>query len=581
MPRTLKYFMWGYQPHFRLELRLRAEDVLGVLGVDLQPETLLIGVRVPEATNGHDVCFEPEEDWAESDLRPCFELAQTTYDSHPGHDMMYGDAPRMRDKPENIRRDSVRSAVEKVVSPLVARQGRIAFFGYAVRVDSYHVVPVLLLDAQTFSTLPLLPTPVTFDRWTSSESFQHSLISHLLDEASEILGTKEPGRFSGAFDREVSTLQRAAAQSFCMAIGLAVGDVFLREVFHAANNISGAKYEGGSAHGTIVFLPPSDPEIEYKIHLKRPVSLTQTKLARKVIEMSGPDLVCVCTSSSGVAGLANPPPPGGRPFFRVVITGHHEWYLAFGETVLMTTSYGVPTVPRLRLTKEQFASTARRVLPGLDESKADALWGAVEAAMKQKHGTMLVVSEAADEEAQRLGSQCLPIEAIQLDAGVISTASGIDGALLVDPDARCHALGVILDGMACDDGDPARGARYNSAHRYVASSPHRCLCVVVSEDGYIDMIPHLRPQISRALVAGKVEKLRSLNKDSYHQTRNWLDEHRFYLTADQCDVVNAELARIDAEPREVGEIKIVNPPFQPDPDMGEDYYLVGEEEAAG
>ena len=47
---------------------------------------------------------------------------------------------------------------------------------------------------------------------------------------------------------------------------------------------------------------------------------------------------------------------------------------------------------------------------------------------------------------------------------------------------------MILDGRASGRGDSARGARYNSALRYVESSDHPCLAVVVSEDGLVDVI---------------------------------------------------------------------------------------------
>jgi hypothetical protein len=37
-------------------------------------------------------------------------------------------------------------------------------------------------------------------------------------------------------------------------------------------------------------------------------------------------------------------------------------------------------------------------------------------------------------------------------------------------------------------GDPSRGARYNSAVRYVESCKTPCMIIVVSEDGIIDLL---------------------------------------------------------------------------------------------
>ena len=66
--------------------------------------------------------------------------------------------------------------------------------------------------------------------------------------------------------------------------------------------------------------------------------------------------------------------------------------------------------------------------------------------------------------------------------------TAIDGAVLLGPDGVCHAIGVILDGLAGDRGDPERGARFNSAVRYVDSRQEVCLAIVVSEDKTLDVI---------------------------------------------------------------------------------------------
>jgi hypothetical protein len=63
------------------------------------------------------------------------------------------------------------------------------------------------------------------------------------------------------------------------------------------------------------------------------------------------------------------------------------------------------------------------------------------------------------------------------------------------------------------------------------------------------------------------------NNENYHKTINWLDDHRFYLTTDQCNAVNKEFARIRSAPMEVGEIRLEIQPFAPHPAMNDNYYL--------
>ena len=99
------------------------------------------------------------------------------------------------------------------------------------------------------------------------------------------------------------------------------------------------------------------------------------------------------------------------------------------------------------------------------------------------------------------------------------------------------------------------------------------MCLVVSEDGYIDLVPHLRPQLKKSDIDEHVALLKSQTQEDFHKTRNWLDEHRFYLTAEQCGEVNRELKRIDEELQKTGELRPMLPPFVPDPEMNESYYL--------
>ena len=93
--------------------------------------------------------------------------------------------------------------------------------------------------------------------------------------------------------------------------------------------------------------------------------------------------------------------------------------------------------------------------------------------------------------------------------------------------------------MATKRGDPSRGARYNSAIRYIATVNSPTMCLVVSEDGYVNMLPTLRPQVRKSEIEKRVAQLKTENTENCHKTRTWLEEHRFYLTAEQCDVVTS------------------------------------------
>ena len=110
-------------------------------------------------------------------------------------------------------------------------------------------------------------------------------------------------------------------------------------------------------------------------------------------------------------------------------------------------------------------------------------------AVKQKHGTMIVFAENAKEEAKRLRESSIPIEPTRVSEKFVNFATKIDGAMMCDEKGVCHSVGIILDGKASDDEDSSRGARYNSAIRYIDQQRRKgkkSFAVVVSEDGYIN-----------------------------------------------------------------------------------------------
>ena len=91
--------------------------------------------------------------------------------------------------------------------------------------------------------------------------------------------------------------------------------------------------------------------------------------------------------------------------------------------------------------------------------------------------------------AERLRTQSTLLEPVLPTPLLTRLVTSIDGALLLDIDGFCHAVGVILDGKSHPDrGTSTRGARFNSAIRYVESSTTPCLAVVVSEDGMVDIV---------------------------------------------------------------------------------------------
>lgn len=118
----------------------------------------------------------------------------------------------------------------------------------------------------------------------------------------------------------------------------------------------------------------------------------------------------------------------------------------------------------------------------------DKLLDIVNHALNQEHGTMVVFSENAKKEAERLKESDIRITPTEVVGELVEAATSIDGAMICDDCGICYAIGAILDGRASKHADSSRGARYNSAIRYIEQQKRRhakTFIVIVSEDKYI------------------------------------------------------------------------------------------------
>jgi len=561
----------------------RAQEVLQVIAPAVEPRAILVGIRTSGNKEGPPVCVDPDEgDWDPTFFSGCAVRAEHIYATHPDQSIICGDAARMHDKPENIRGKSVREAVQEVTGAYDTQHDTSTFCGVPARISGYHVVPILQFNRSRIQDLPQLATPIRYFDRTSSTGLFESTVACLLDESTDALGGKDPGRYlNDTFPADTTALLRDAGGRFCTAIALTSGDMALLDAFNALNIISALPYEGAGAVGELVFAHADSEAVDLRVRFNKPVRIHEHKLARKIIEMSGYGLLCVNHGAEGIIGLGVLHATEADDVIRISFSGHYKWDLYYKNRLLMRTAFGVPSLPSVRLKEEAFRSNAHRIFSGIDGRAERRLWRIVEAAMEQRHGTIIVISEAAEEEAARLKKQSLGISPIELTHDLAHRLSGIDGALLIDPKGICYAIGVILDGMATNDGDLSRGARYNSASRYLSSAKSPTICLVVSEDGYVNLLPRLRPQIHKSEIDYRIVLLKSQDARNYHKTVSWLEEHRFYLTSEQCEVINKELARIGSSPQEVGEIRLETSIFIADPAMNATYYFPESEPGTG
>ena len=577
--KPIRLFMWPYQPHFRLRLEMRMNSVLKELRVpDPGAECLLVGAKIPGRENPNDVCVEPEDGkWPLSFFDGLLDAIEVEVANHPSRNVFYSDEPSMRDKPENIRRDAVRRAVQKALDGYDPDHDVRSFAGGSARVDDYYVVPVLQLPTEVFHRYRPLREPVSDGRVSGHPSLIHAAVWVVLEAALDELARPEPGRFLAGSWRSSQENARRAAEWFMRTPAVAIDDLYSgnRALFERFNLISSMMYEGTKGIGRLLLAKPDGGSVDMFLSFAEPVPFSEPGWSRKVLQVASSDIALVadCEQVFGLGTVAAGVDPWtSQDVFAVEFLDHYHWRLMCGDEVMLVSNYGTPSLPQERFPIHRLRDTYQRLFAEAGEEDVARFLTLFAAAVEQRHGSMLVVARDAELEADRLRGQGTRIEPLRLTPELYRRISRIDGAVMVDPQCICHAIGVILDGQATSDCTPSRGARYNSGVRYVGAAVTSRLAIVVSDDGMVDVIPTLRPRIKRSVIDVAVADLESSTSEDYHSTIRWLDRHRFYLDQGECDRINAALKRIASEPMEAGEIRAQWAGFSPHPDLDESYF---------
>lgn len=268
------------------------------------------------------------------------------------------------------------------------------------------------------------------------------------------------------------------------------------------NKISSLNYEGKAIRGRILFTRKEilnqkggHPNLDILMTFASRTPLSNYRHVRKLLELSKGD-VCLISDSETIYGLGRK--RGNyqldrEDLFEVEFTNYYTWELSHDIQKLMRVSHEHISLPKAKVMYDVFFYKLKQVFKDLDNAKIRSLYLLVMEAIKYNTGTLLVFSTNASSEARRLKNQCFQVEPIGMTNDVIRSVINIDGAILMDLDGVCHGIGAILDGMATPRGDAARGARYNSAIRYVETISKSddlsdCVAVVISDDGFIDII---------------------------------------------------------------------------------------------
>jgi hypothetical protein len=576
---TISQFMWGYQQSFRIVAEATLDRSLEGIGASaLRPRISVIGFK-RDGSGPFPICVEPEA----GRLQP-MHLAQvpsqaaTLIAGDPESDMLHTHPIAHQLHQERLRQRGWRRAIVDAVDRSGIYPRRTHFCSLGVELAGFEVFVLAGVEQDTYNRIPHLEIGVV-DRMRVARSLAEEVIEETLAAAATALHLPDPG--PGGIGRDDVDIIRSSASYFARCCAAKAGNLFA-EIYGPLEAATSQKYEGVGAAGHLILAQPGHSAVTELLRFGRAVSLRRSRAVRKFLEMTDGE-VELLTDGGAIYGLVQYEQSKydlmTEDLFEIRVPAHATWELIHGGTTLMRVSYGKASLPAPLVDRRKYDDTMERVFSRVPELDVDAIWRLVEAAMAASHGTMLVISSAASSEAVRLSGQATCVQPATIDNALMRRISSIDGAVLVDCAGTCHAIGVILDGVATNRGDPARGARYNSAIRYLAGRAGETVIIIVSEDGTVNLVPELRPRIHRSRVDDALTLLQSVSgpdadRETFNRAWEEVEALEFYLDQAQCDEANGLRDVLEEASLAAGHIKIIFDRLAPSAEMNESYFLV-------
>ncbi|WP_090770680.1 diadenylate cyclase [Pedobacter soli] len=575
--------MWGYQRHMNISFQVSAEQVFKKIDWRLDPKVFFLGILVDNRDDRHPICLEPE-DCGFSTFQFSYvkslaaELSSTDQDgsirhSHPLAQDRYEQRIAERGYIDAIKRILKQSDFEDEIDYHVASP---------VYLEGFLIFTVLSLSSLAIKEHYSL-VKNKYDRFPIFRSLTEAVIASFLNACSFEL--KDPNRGFAEVMKRADELLRDAGRQFMYTIATAGGNFDgLHRFYDACNEIASLRYEGAIGLGSILIAPRDHKNIKLTLELDRPIKMTDFRMVRKFLEVSDNSSAIVSDSALiyGLGEIRGKYNPKDENLFTVNFTNHFTWLVLHDNNPLMEVEYRQPKLPSDKIDREKLYSDFRRIFKGISKKQLDDLWEVAMEACGQKHGTMIVISDEAKTEADRLGKQGFSVKPIKLTESMVRKVTSIDGAVLLDRDANCHAIGVILDGLATEKGDPSRGARYNSAIRYYEKfkDAGALAILIVSEDGMINVLPDLIPQIKHSKIEYAIDDFKkileetTLDKKAFNMSMHFFNSIRFYLRQDECDMINDTRKEIEVKfETDLKMAHIVCDDFVPNAKMNDTYYM--------
>ncbi len=574
MSKVINQFMWAFQHHFRMSIEYEIRKTLSHIGLQThdKAKALLIGFATKDDLR-HDICIEPEDGpLVVDDLRQIEKRIAEIIEADPESGAFHTNRRLHEQRRRGLFLRSRAHAIAEAIQKSGKFEGLNFFISNSAPVADYEVHTCVGIPYDALESVPRFNNPKKDDYHGRhiEESFAQAIINTCLRRADGALYFPDPGEGFIVLGDCIDIVRNSAAR-FVDGVTSALAP-HPNDLFRRASEVASLTYERSGAKGHLVITDPDNLANKLKVTFQNSVGLHETRSVRKLLELTD-ETNALLTDGQNIYGLGEC--ISAPDVARIAIEGPAKWLLSINGTVLMKVAYEHATLPKQILDKELFRDVAQRTVGAVE---VEGIWDIFQCALDNGHGTTIVVSEDPVSEIKRLGQEALAIKPEYLDRKDVARLGRIDGAIILGPDGRCYAFGVILDGLANSSGDRARGARFNSSVRYQRTSEIGTMVIVISDDGTVDLIPTLKPRVSRQEVEDAVREFCEYSGIEDNDGVEWARRNRrvkefsFYLDEEQCNRVNEAYEKEKDSRLESGGIMMLREPLKPDPDMDDSYF---------
>lgn len=564
--------IWEKQDIFRSLAQTFAKKIFDKLDKNLNPSVFLIGILDEEKDKWEIKSFNPLNDNYPNKIFKNIKEITKKIENLDERNYGYGFS---RDWYIGIDVDYIyiKEAILNIISKNDAEYGVRTFCSLPTLINNYLVFVILQVDLTAYNSHYMLRKKIK-DNILMSRSLIESTINEYLSLCITVLKEFNPIKNITIFNRNPSDIIRSGGRDF-MDTPIVEVNIEGYDLFEACSVISSLMYEGSPATGKIVISKADHQNIEQLLLFKTPINFHDYRAVRKILEMSSNEN-CLLSDSYEIYGLGkldNKYDENKEDLFIINFPDQFKWELIHADKLLMNVNYGNPRLPKGKIDKKKFLEDICRIFHDVTPEDVELLWKLIMEVIKQEKGTIIVISENAKTEAQRLKNQGSLIKPCLLDPKLIKMVTSIDGAILISQKGICYSIGVILDGLATDEANSTRGARYNSAIRYQKSSKCPCLLVIVSDDGLVDIVPNLKPRIHHFIIEDAIFNLINLTEKDEKKFNNILrslHKYRFYLSKEECDEINSIIHEFTEER---GFFCCIGDDFIPNKSLNDSYFI--------